>query len=248
MTPNSPTTLTCRGYAYFGAGEFEKSVADYSKSIALGNTDAKTLQQRGIAKFYAGRLEEAAEDLLKAATDSTDREGQVYSDLWLAWTHLRLGKALPDELLKRAAEEPTGGWPRPARAVLTGKLAPEEMLKLLERKTGDERRMAESEGYFYLGQYYLGRGDKAKAREYFDKARRANIIIYTEHTAAGFELRQLEASSRAPATTSSITSGGPESSDASVPNAGATPPPATKKAGSKPAPKKSESWTRDLWK
>ena len=154
----------------------------------------------------------------------------------------------PTTLLKRAAEEPTGGWPRPARAVLTGKLAPEEMLKLLERKTGDERRMAESEGYFYLGQYYLGRGDKAKAREYFEKARRANIIIYTEHTAAGFELRQLEASGRAPATTSSITSGGPESSDASVPNAGATPPPATKKAGSKPAPKKSESWTRDLWK
>ena len=230
------------------AGEFEKSVADYSKSIALGNTDAKTLQQRGIAKFYAGRLEEAAEDLLKAATDSTDREGQVYSDLWLAWTHLRLGKALPDELLKRAAEEPTGGWPRPARAVLTGKLAPEEMLKLLERKTGDERRMAESEGYFYLGQYYLGRGDKAKAREYFEKARRANIILYTEHTAAGFELRQLEASGRAPATTSSITSGGPESSDASVQNAGATPPPAAKKAGSKPAPKKSEFWARDLWK
>jgi hypothetical protein len=107
--------------------------------------------------------------------------------------------------------------------------------------------MAESEGYFYLGQHYLGRGDKAKAREYFEKARRVNIIIYTEHTAASFELRQLEASSRAPATTSSIAGGGPESSDASVPNAGATPP-AAKKAGSKPSPKKSESWTRDLWR
>ena len=180
LTPNSSTTPSCRASAYFAAGEFDKSVADHSGSIALGNTDAKALQQRGISKFYAGRLEEAAEDFAKAANDTTDREGQVYSDLWLAWTHLRLGKALPDELLKRAAEEPTGGWPRPARAVLTGKLAPEEMLKLLERKTGDERRMAKSEGYFYLGQYYLGRGDKAKAREYFEKARRANIIIYTE--------------------------------------------------------------------
>ena len=165
LTPNAPATLACRAYAYFAAGEFEKSVADYAKAIALGDTDAKALQQRGIAKFYAGRLEDAADDFARAAEDSSDRERQVYSDLWLAWTHLRLGKPLPEALLKRAGEESTGGWPRPARAVLAGKLSPEEMLKLVERKTGDERRMASSEGYFYLGQYYLGRGDKAKRKQ-----------------------------------------------------------------------------------
>jgi lipoprotein NlpI len=249
LAPNAPAMLSCRAYAYFVAGEFEKSVADYAKAIALGDTDAKALQQRGISKFYAGRLEDAAQDFARAAEDTSDRERQVYSDLWLAWTHLRLGKPLPEALLKRAGEESTGGWPRPARAVLAGKLSPEEMLKLLDRKTGDERRMAASEGYFYLGQYYLGRGDKAKAREYFEKTRQLNIILYTEHTAAGFELRQLEASDRAPpATTSSIAKSAPDSPEAQVQNAGATPPPAAKKAGGKPAPKKSESWARDLWK
>ena len=105
LTPNAPATLSCRAYAYFAAGEFEKSVADYAKAIALGDTDAKALQQRGIAKFYAGRLEDAADDFARAAEDSSDRERQVYSDLWLAWTHLRLGKALPEALLKRAGEE-----------------------------------------------------------------------------------------------------------------------------------------------
>jgi lipoprotein NlpI len=247
LAPNSASSLWCRAYAYFGAGEFEKSVADYAKAIALGDTEAKALQQRGIAKFYAGRLEDAAEDFARAAEDTSDRERQVYSDLWLGWTHLRLGKPLPETLLKRAAEEPNGGWPRPARAVLAGKLSPEEMLKIIERKTGDERRMAASEGYFYLGQYYLGRGDKAKAREYFEKTRKLDIVIYTEHTAAGFELRQLDAAGRAPDTTSSIAKSGADAPETQVQNA-AAPPPAAKKAGSKPAPKKPESWSRDIWK
>ena len=246
LTPNSLASLYCRAYAYFGAGEFEKSGADYSKAIALGDTEAKTLHQRGIAKFYAGRLEDAAEDFSKA-TDTGDKEAQVYSDLWLSFTHLRLGKPLPEAVMKRAVEEPRGGWPRPARTVLAGNLAPEEMLKLLERKSGDERTMALSEGYFYLGQYYLGRGDKAKAREYFDKTRRLNIIIYTEHVAAGFELRQLEAANRVPTTTSSITSSGPDSPTAPVPNAD-PPPPAAKKTTGKPPAKKPDSWTRDVWK
>ena len=246
LTPNAPISLYCRAHTYFQAGEFEKSVADYSKAIALGDTEPKTVHQRGISKFYAGRLEAAAEDFVKAA-DTGDKEAQVYSDLWLSWTHLRLGKAVPDAVVKRAAEEPQGGWPRPARAVLAGNLTPEEMLKLIDRKTGDERTMASSEGYFYLGQYYLGRGDKAKARELFEKARRLNIILYTEHTAAGFELRQLEASSRVPTTTSSIGSSAPDTPNAPVQNA-APPPPAAKKAGTKAPAKKPDSWARDVWK
>ena len=246
LTPNSPTSLYCRAHIYFQAGEFEKSVADYSKAIALGDTEPRTVHQRGISKFYAGKLEDAAEDFAKA-TDTGDKEAQVYSDLWLSWTHLRLGKAVPDAVVKRAAEEPQGGWPRPARAVLAGNLTPEEMLKLIDRKTGDERTMASSEGYFYLGQYYLGRGDQAKAWELFEKARRLNIILYTEHTAAGFELRQLEASSRVPTTTSSIGSSAPDTPNGPVQNA-APPPPAAKKAGSKPPAKKPDSWARDVWK
>jgi lipoprotein NlpI len=54
--------------------------------------------------------------------------------------------------------------------------------------------MALAEGYFYLGQRYLILGDKAKAQEYFEKTRQLDVIIYTEHTAAGFELRRLNGS------------------------------------------------------
>lgn len=187
LSPNSGEILACRGYAFLLRGEFAKSISDYSKGITLGNTDAETFKMRGMAKFYAGRLEEAAEDFGKAhATD--DKDKQLYVDMWLMWTNLRLGKPLSEAMVKLASTEARGDWPRPALALFAGSLTPEDVLKLIDAKTGDERDMARAEGYFYLGQYYFARGDKEKAREMFQKTRDLNVLSYVEHIAAGFEL------------------------------------------------------------
>jgi lipoprotein NlpI len=228
LAPNSPDSFFCRAYVHFGAGEFDKSAADYSKAISLGGTDPKIFHQRGIARFYASKLDEASEDFSRAAEDG-DSESRVYSDLWLTWTYQRLGKPVPETVLTRAAAQPRGDWPRPALAVMTGHLAPEAMLKTLESKTGDDRTMASSEGYFYLGQYFAARGDPAKAREFFEKAHRLNVIIYTEHTAAGFELQRLGA----------VTG----STEAATAKALIDP----KKAARKTAPQ-GPAWQNELWK
>jgi lipoprotein NlpI len=249
LAPNSSTALSCRAHVHFSAGEFEKSIADYSRAITLGATDATALHLRGIVKFYAGKLEEAAEDLLRAS-ETDDREGQVGNDLWLAWTYRRLGRPLPEPLIQRAAEQPRGDWPRPALAVLTGHLTPEEMLKLLERKTGDDRRMALSEAYFYLGQYYLGRGDKAKARNSFEETRRQNVLIYTEHIAAAFELKHLLIPAETGALPGSPATKSPAApvADPAVPGGPIAAPPDPKKGARKPAGKTQESWRKDVWR
>ena len=244
LAPNASAVLICRAYAYFAGGEFEKSAADYSKAITLGATDAKTQYLRGIAKFYAGKLEDAAEDFLRG-TETDDREAQLMSDLWLAWTHQRLGRPLPDALRERAAEQPRGDWPRPALAVFAGKLAPEEMLKLLERKSGDERTMALSEGYFYLAQYHLARGDNAKARKLLEDTRRLNVLIYLEHVAAGFELRRLGASTETGALSAPSAS---NSSAGPSPAAAGSGPQSGKKNAPKAARKAPATWNQELWK
>jgi lipoprotein NlpI len=256
LAPNSSEALVCRASAYFDAGQLDKSIADYSKAITLGASHPKVLHQRGIAKFYSGKLEEAAEDFAKAS-DTGDKELQVYNDLWLAWTHQRLGKPLPEDLLTRAAAEPRGDWPRPALALTAGHLTPADMLKLIERKSGDDRRMASSEGYFYLGQYHLGRGDKAKAREAFEKGRQLNVFIYTEHKAAALELQQLgappgkdSAKSAAPPAAAGKAPAAPAVTGSVSPKEQTTgaPPVETKKAAKKPSPKASDAWAKDLWK
>ena len=149
--------------------------------------------------------------------------------MWLLWTFLRLARPPPEAVLKRAQSEAQGEWPRPARAVLAGHLTPEEMLKLLDRKAGDDRTMAQSEGFFYLGEYYLGRGDATKARDWFERARQLNVISFVEHAAAKFELRRLEVSS-APATSA---------------------PPVkleSKKTSNKSIGKEPTTWKQDMWK
>jgi len=191
IAPNSTKMISCRAEVYFHSGAFEKSIDEYSHAVTLGATRSMTFAHRGISRFYAGQLEDAADDFAKAS-DADDTEAQLYNDLWLTWTYQRLGRPLPDAVAKRAVADPRGEWPRPALAMLTGHLSPEEMLKLVERKSGDDRQMTLAEAYFYVAQHYLVDGDKAKAREYLEKTRQLDVAIYTEHVAALFELNRLK--------------------------------------------------------
>ena len=193
----TPESASCRGYAHLFAGQFEKADADYSRAVAGKNDDEGNFLERGIVRLYAGRLEAARDDFTRAA--NTDKqEKRVVGELWLAATQLRLGQPLPPDLVKHAAESPRGEWPRPALAMLAGIIQPQEMLEVLAQKSGDDLKMAQSEGYFFLGQYYLAKGEIADARAYFEKARAQNVIIYLEHIGAGFELKRLAATAGRP--------------------------------------------------
>lgn len=187
-----PDYTTCRSSVYFGAGEFDKSIADLSAALSLGAPAGSIYQERGIRRFYAGQLNEAAEDFAKAS-DLLHAEDQVYADLWLTWTTQRLGKPLPDDLVARVAIAANGEWPRPALEMLHGKKTPEDVIKALNIKKGDDLQAASAEGYFYIGQHHMNKGDKDKAREFFAKTRATKVIHYTEYIAAGFELRALGA-------------------------------------------------------
>ena len=190
LAPDTTSSLGCRAQVYFQAGQFDKAVADYTRAISFGSTEAWTFRDRGVSRFYLGRIEDAGSDFAKAY-ELGDVETKVNSAIWLAIAYGRLGKPLPEAIIKRATTEMNGGWPRPALAMLAGAMPPDVLLRTLAAKNGDERQMALSERYFYLGQHYLAAGDKKSAQAYFKKAREQKVIIYTEHTAAGFELQRL---------------------------------------------------------
>jgi lipoprotein NlpI len=191
IAPGAGNSLSCRGEIDFQAGQFDGSIADHSKAIALGATNAIEFRGRGVSRFYAGRLEEAAADFAKAS-ELADRETRIYCDIWLATTLGLLGKKVPEDVIKRAASDVQGEWPRPGLAMMTGAITPEDMLQSLQKKSGDDRDMALAEGYFYIGQHYLAAGDRKTAEAYFRKTRDVGVIIYTEHIAAGFALKQLQ--------------------------------------------------------
>ncbi len=201
LAPNSTKVIACQGEAYYASRQFQLSVNQFSKAITLGAINAWEFRMRAQAQFYLGNFDAAAADFAKA-WQLADKETKLYCDLWLIPSYQRAGKTVPDELIKRAAAEPRGEWPRPALAMLAGAISPEDMLKFLDdAKKGDDRHMALAEGYFYLGQHYLAKGDRATAKAYFEKTRDLGVIVYTEHVAAGFELDRLKGDGVAKATT-----------------------------------------------
>jgi lipoprotein NlpI/transglutaminase-like putative cysteine protease len=196
LAPNEAEILACRSAAYFASGDFAHAAADTSRAVLLGEGDPRYFLQRGQARYYLKQFADAADDFAKAGSRNPNSSLQAYSDLWAVWSCHQAGKPLPDEILKRAAENPRGDWPRPALAMLTGGLSSEEMLKIVNRKGGDELAMTQTEAYFYLGQHYRMLGDRAGAREAFERVRSLGVVPYIEYIAAGFELKDLGDDSR----------------------------------------------------
>ena len=196
IDPNA-VTISCRAETYGRFGLFEKSITDHTNAIALGAaSNGLAFRGRGVARVYAGRLQEANADFAKAI-EISDKETRIYSEMWFVATSGRLHKPIPQALVARAAAEAGGEWPRAGLAMLTGKLSPDDMLKSLDNKQGDERQMALAEAYFYIGQYYLVTGDRKKAQENFEKTRSLGIIHFIEHNSAEFELELLKRPSTA---------------------------------------------------
>ncbi|QPF94869.1 DUF3857 domain-containing protein [Bradyrhizobium commune] len=191
LASNAYSPWTCRAEIYFRIGQFDKSIADYSKAIPLGGTTAGTFRGRGVSRLFAGRLDDAVADLTKAS-ELADKETRLYSDIWLVIAYARLGKPAPADLLKRATTELHGEWPRAALGMLAGAMTPDDLIKTVDDKKGDDRQMALAEGYFYIGEHYLAAGDKKAAETYFNKTRELGVIVYTEHIAAGLELARMK--------------------------------------------------------
>ncbi len=192
VAPQLGLAHSCLGHLYYANEEFSKAVAEHTRALPLMDETFHTYRSRGMARFYEGKLEQAAEDFGKAVADKTDESDRLYAQLWQTWTLLRLKQALPAEVVANAPSHMRGAWPRPALAMLAGKLTPDEMLAQLNSQLkGDERELALAEAWFYVGQYHLTQGRTAEAKAAFEKTREKNITMYSEHVAAGFELQRL---------------------------------------------------------
>lgn len=183
LAAGDTNALARRAYAYLAAGEFEKSIADYTLALTLGADPGRMYRTRGMANYYLGKFKEAADDFA-ASGAQTNGETQAYADLWLTAASRRLGKKLPEEVAERAAMASHLEWPHPALAMLNGHLTEDDIIKIIQSKSGLEKVTASSEGYFYIGLSYLLAGADDKARGYFEKSLAAKAYQYEEHRTA----------------------------------------------------------------
>lgn len=184
----------CRGDIRFARSDFTAAIADYSKALSLGGAAGDAYYRRGHVRFYAGQYEAAAADFARAADEKFTADGSGaahYAQLWQIWALQRARKPIPEKLVTQAKTEADGAWPRAAIAMMLGFKSPEAVLAEINAMKGEERDMNLSEAQFYLGQYWLGRGNKDEAKRAFEACRSKGVIMYIEHMAASYELKRL---------------------------------------------------------
>lgn len=185
---------SCRGELRFNTGDFVGAIADFSKALTLGAKPGDAYYRRGQARYHAGQYEAAAADLARGADAKFTAEGAGaahYAQLWQIWALQRAGQAIPDKLMTQAKAEADGAWPRSAIAMMVGLKTPEQILAEINALAGDEREMNLSEAWFYVGQYWLSRGNTDEARKAFEACRRQGVLMYIEHIAAAHELKRI---------------------------------------------------------
>ena len=161
LNPKVALAYQHRGSEHFKLGHIRESISDFERFLELSPDQAPHHWQRGISYYYAGQFQKGrAQFELHQTVNPNDVENAVWHFLCVA-RHENIGKA-------RAALMPITGDSRPPmmqiHALFAGKGSVE---KVLAAATDDTARFY---AYLYLGLYFEALGDRAKSRDYIQRA------------------------------------------------------------------------------
>jgi lipoprotein NlpI len=161
-----PIVFQHRGVEHFRLGDFDKSVGDFDKFIALAPQRAAHHWQRGISCYYAGQFDEGRRQFeLHKTVNPNDVENAVWHFLCVA----RMSGAEKARASLMPIEGDTRVPMKEIHALFAGKATAGEVLAAAKEARGEEGPFY---AHLYLGLYYEALADKAKTREHILKAAR----------------------------------------------------------------------------
>jgi formylglycine-generating enzyme required for sulfatase activity len=184
LDPKLVNAYTGRGEAWLARDEFDRAVADYAEAIQLDPSNVNHHVERGYANFLRADFSAAAADLHRALNlNPYDYREQ---DLIL-FRYLARSRAGQEARAELEAARTFDVWlGKTTFDLYLGDATPEESLKSGSSTT--ERCKAA----FYVGQWYLIRGERAEARRHLQSAAadQCNQAI-PHHRAAVVELKRI---------------------------------------------------------
>jgi lipoprotein NlpI len=180
-----------RAIAYKESGDAERAMQDVAKAMEIAPDDPTVFYERAQLRFKSGDFAGAASDFAVAAAD---QKSDAYVAIWAYLAAARSGS--PDaakELAARAEQLEAKDWPGQIIELYLGRREPAAV-----KPPGGGRIPWMTEGYrceadFYLGEYYLMKGDVAAARPLLEAAANSNIGEFIEPGNARDELARLAA-------------------------------------------------------
>lgn len=167
IAPNDPLLYRWRGHRYLSVREFDKAMADLTKGYKLDSTMYGILYHLGIVRFAKGDFAGAA-DALKRAQPRAPEAGELTGSTdWLWMSLSRAGRAAEAKamLARKPDSLPVANAYARRLKLYRGEIGPDEVFTPAD--TADVQVATLS---FGVGNWYLVRGDTAKARAWFERS------------------------------------------------------------------------------
>jgi tetratricopeptide (TPR) repeat protein len=184
IAPDNPMLYRWRGHRYLSVRELDRAMVDFTRGYGLDSLNYGILYHLGIVRFARGDFNAAA-DAFRRAQPLAPNAGELAGSTDWRWMALmRAG---------RAAEAQAMLADRPDSLPVDNAYA--RRLKLYRREIGPDQVFTPADTAdvqvatlsFGLGNWYLVRGDTARAREWFERSVRSG-----GWAAFGFILSEIE--------------------------------------------------------
>jgi len=191
IEPNLADAWFARGWANEKSGKELSAIGDYARAIAAKPDHAFALFSRGYLNLYVGNPQSAVTDFVRTQGVTQDHSLRLYSHLWLYLSRLRSDQDALARLSEDAAHEDLTAWPGPLVSHFLGQTEEGRVLAAIENGEAEDSVERRCTGYFFLGISALNKGDKKRARSYFEKTLATGAVQFRQYDAAQRELDRL---------------------------------------------------------
>ncbi|MEP7346410.1 MAG: tetratricopeptide repeat protein [Gemmatimonadaceae bacterium] len=167
IEPNNALLLRWRGHRYVSVREFDKAMEDLTRGSRLDSTIYGIWYHLGIARYAKGDFAGAAEAFKRAQPRAPDAGELAGSTDWLWMSLSRAGRS--DEAKTMLNQHPDSLATTVAYAqrlkLYRGEIGPDAVIT-----AADTANVAVATLSYGVGNWYLVRGDTAKARAWFERS------------------------------------------------------------------------------
>jgi tetratricopeptide (TPR) repeat protein len=191
MNPESSISYYNIGAAYGKMMDYPNTIKFIDKAIEMEPKVAEYYSTRGKTYFEMGNMKSSAEDFKKACELKPD---YAYSHLQYALSLMKQGGDGISYINGYLDKEKETAWPLPVFKMFAEKITPEACLKSSESTDADLNKEQKCEALFYIGEFYLLKDDRQKAKEYFSKCISTGVNYFCEYYFSKAELKRMEGS------------------------------------------------------
>ena len=170
LAPDHPTLLRWRGHRYLSVREMERAREDLTRGLHLDSTNYGILYHLGIVRFAEGDFEGAARAFASAQPRAPNAGELAGATDWLWMALARAGRSAEAKAMldRRPDSLPVTNAYAQRLRLYRGEIGPDAVIT-----PADTSDVAVATLSFGVGNWYLVRGDTARARGWFERSVRS---------------------------------------------------------------------------